>query len=133
MKKDIPFPKVEGVHIAIVKEKVENEMEWAAYIINENDHAITNLMITSKGYGEAKGERINTSDLRRFIEKVDAQSALKYEIIPEELLGITNEFWLSYYIDRTIYDKKYIFLPDSLIDENLVSLPVLDQKGVLIE
>lgn len=133
MKKDIPFPKVEGVHIAIVKEKVENEMEWAAYIINENNHAITNLMITSKGYGEAKGERINTSDLRRFIEKVDAQSALKYEIIPEELLGITNEFWLSYYIGRTIYDKKYIFLPDSLIDENLVSLPVLDQKGVLIE
>lgn len=133
MKKDISFPKVVGVHIAIVREQLEQEMEWAAYIINENDHPITNLMITSKGYGEADGERINTSDLRRYIEKVDGHSALKYEIIPEELLGITNEFWLSYYIDRTIYDKKYIFLPDSLIEDNLVTLPVVEAKGVLIE
>lgn len=133
MKKDIHFPRVEGVHIAIVRETVESELEWSAYIINENDFAITNLMITSKGYGEAKGEKINTSDLRRYIEKVDAHAAMKYEIIPEELLGITNEFWLSYYVDKTIYDKKYIFLPDTLIEDNLVPLPVLDMKGVLIE
>lgn len=133
MKKDIAFPKVVGVHIAIVRETVEKEVEWAAYIINENNHAITNVMVTSKGYGEAKGQTINTSNLRRYVEQVEAFSALKYEIIPEELLGITNEFWLSYYVGKTIYDKKYIFLPDSLIEENLVRLPVIETKGVLIE
>ena len=90
-------------------------------------------MVTSKGYGEAEGKNIQTTALRRYIEKVEANSSLKFEIIPEELLGITNEFWLSYYINKTIYDKKYIFLPDSLIEENLITVPIVNKKGVLIE
>ncbi|MAX81906.1 MAG: hypothetical protein CL843_17210 [Crocinitomicaceae bacterium] len=133
MKKDINFPKVQGVHIAILREQVEKEQEWAVYIINENNHDIVDLMVTSKGYGEAEGKNIQTTALRRYIEKVEANSSLKFEIIPEELLGITNEFWLSYYINKTIYDKKYIFLPDSLIEENLITVPIVNKKGVLIE
>ncbi len=132
MKKDIDFPQVSGVHMAIVKERYEQAEEWAVYIINENEVDLENVFITSKGYGESDGKQIKTTALRRFIGTVKANEALRFELIPEELLSINNEFWLSYYIERTIYDKKYIFVAESLIDDHVTNVPVLNKQGVLI-
>jgi hypothetical protein len=45
---------------------------------------------------------------------------------------LTNEYWLSFYIDNTIYDKKYIFLPESIVDDNLSKVPLVNKPGVII-
>lgn len=128
------IPKVEDVHIAIVKEVNEiNEVEWNVYIINEKETFLHGVMLTSKGYGKKGSEEIKTSTLRRQVKDIPAMAYQKVEILPEELHGITNEYWLSFYIEKQVFDKKYIFLPESIVEDNLTEIPVIHKKGILIE
>jgi hypothetical protein len=129
VKKDIKRPKVENVAMDIVKE--DNE-EWSVYLINQKNVTLTNVMVVSKGYGTVNGEEVKTSQLRHFIEEVPANTGAKVEKVVDEVFGLTNEYMLSFYIDSVIYDKKYIFLAESVIEENLVAIPLLEKPGVLI-
>ena len=45
---------------------------------------------------------------------------------------LNNEFFLSYYQDGIIYDKKYIFLPESIVESNFIKVPVVNKAGVMI-
>jgi hypothetical protein len=134
MKKDILFPKVEGVKIAVTLEIDEEENEfWDVQIINRNAFAIENVMVTSRGFGEKNGEEIKTSVLRHFIEKIEAQSINKIEAIQPELFSINNEYWLSYYVGNQLFDKKILFTPESIVKENLIELKPFGLVGVLHE
>lgn len=133
MRKDIEMPKVTDVAIAIVQEKNEDaQWVWMSYIINLKPQDITGVLIASKGYGQKDGEPIKTSILRHFFEKIDAESFQKIELITEDLLSINNEFWLSFYLGSTIYDKKYIFLSEAIQKTNLTSIPLMNKPGILI-
>ena len=37
------------------------------------------------------------------------------------------------HIGDQIFDKKFIFVPDSIVDENLISVPTLGLEGILHE
>src|SRR5690606_12214503 len=100
--------------------------------INEKQVPIKNVMVSSKGYGIKDEKEVKTSILRHFIGDIDPQDYAKIEAIDEQVFGLTNEYWLSYYIDGTIYDKKYIFLPESIIDNNHIKVPVMNKTDVLI-
>jgi hypothetical protein len=54
-------------------------------------------------------------------------------MIDEQTFGLNNEYWVSYYIGKQIYDKKFIFLPESIIDSNFIKLPVVNKPGVMIK
>ena len=50
MRKDIHTPKVEGVAMAVVREKdEEGEDAWYVYLINQTDQALTNVLVSSRG------------------------------------------------------------------------------------
>jgi hypothetical protein len=55
------------------------------------------------------------------------------ETIDPAVFHLFNEFWVSYYIGDTIYDKKFIFVPGSITESNLSYIPQLDMKGILHE
>lgn len=133
MKKDLPVNIVEDISIAVVLEnETPDTKNWTVYLINEKNVALGNVLITSKGYGIKDGKEVKTTTLRHFIGDVNASSSVKVEAIDTQVFGLTNEYWLSYYIDGTIYDKKYIFLPESIVDEHISKIPLLNQPGVLI-
>ncbi|MES2627702.1 MAG: hypothetical protein V4616_01925 [Bacteroidota bacterium] len=133
MRKDIEIPEVKGVSVGITKETAEDgESRWNVYLINQKDEPIESVLVSSTGYGEAKGEKTKTSTLRHFFEVIPAKSYVLIEPIMEELFGLTNEYWVSFYIDRTIFDKKFIFLPESIQLSNTTSIPVLHKAGILI-
>lgn len=133
MKKDLPENIVQDISIAVVLESDSPSGKvWNVYLINEKQIPIRNVMVSSKGYGVKDEKEVRTSVLRHFIGDVDPNDYARIEAIDEQVFWLTNEYWLSYYIDGTIYDKKYIFLPDSIIDENLIKIPVLNKPGVLI-
>lgn len=133
MKKDLPENIVEDIGIAVVLEgETPESRSWYVYLINRKKEVINNVLVSSKGYDFSNGKDIQTSLLRHFIGDVSGQSFAKIEPIDEALFGLTNEFWLSFYIDGTIYDKKYIFLPESIVDSNFVKIPILNKPGVLI-
>lgn len=133
MKKDLPENIVEDISIAVVFEgESPGTKVWNVYLINEKDVTIKNVLVSSKGYGTKDGKEVKTSVLRHFIGDITPDDYAKIEAIDVQVFGLTNEYWLSFYIDGVIYDKKYIFLPESIIDENLVRVPVLNKPGVLI-
>ena len=91
-------------------------------------------MVSSKGYGENKstGEKVNTSTLRHFLGDVDGNSFVKIEPIIEEVFGLNNEYWVSFFEGSQMYDKKFIFLAETICEENMINVPVINKKGVVI-
>ena len=133
MKKDLPENIVENIAIAIVMESATPEAKlWKVYLINLKNDAIETVLVSSKGYGEKNGENINTSILRHSIGNVPAKSFAEIELIDEQVFGLTNEYWLSYYIGSQIFDKKFIFVPESIVDSNMTRVPLLNKAGVMI-
>jgi hypothetical protein len=134
MIKDLPQNLVEDIAVAVALEKESAESKlWYVYLINLKDHPIENVLITSKGYGEKNGEQVKTSTLRHMMQTVNGQSTALIEPIDEQTFGLSNEYWVSYYIGREIYDKKFIFLPESIVEGNFIKLPVLNKVGVMIK
>lgn len=134
MKKDIEHPEVEDIAVAVVKEKNElDEENWYAYFLNLKNITVNNVLVTSRGYGVLDDEEIKTSTLRHFLEDVPPMSAMKIELIMDNVFGLNNEYWVSFYVGKTIYDKKYIFLPETIIEDNFTHIPILETQGVMIK
>lgn len=132
MKKDIDFIPVENVQLAVVKEKNDsNAMLWKVHILNKNEVAIKNILIASKGYGEKNGEEQSTSILRHYIEYIGAEDSAVIEPIDKNLFHLFNEYWVSYYIDAQIFDKKFLFVPGSINEQNMVYIDMIQNNGVL--
>jgi hypothetical protein len=127
MKRDIDFPKVEGVQVAVVRK----EDGWYVYLINKNTFIIENVLVTSRGYGIVEQERRETSVLRHRLGNVVSEASILIEPIDPEVFILNNEYWISYYVGNQIFDKKFIFIQGSIIEENFTSIPELQLKGVL--
>lgn len=127
---DIFIPEVKNVTVAVIKDETE-ESSWKVYLINKNEFPIENTLVSSKGYGEKEGEKQKTSVLRHFLETVDANGASLIEPIDPALFHLTNEYWVSYYVGRQIYDKRFVFVPDTICEDNLTFIKELEKEGVL--
>jgi hypothetical protein len=134
MKKDIHPPLVTDIALAIVKEVNElAETVWNVYLINlKKKETIEGVLVTSKGYGLLNGENVKTSTLRHFLDTIKPMSYAKVEPIMENVFGLNNEYWVSFFINKVMYDKKYVFLAESIKEENFIKIPVLDKRGVMI-
>lgn len=134
MLKDIPHLVVEEIAIAVVVEDNDaKEKEWNVYLINLKKERISNILVISKGYGILDGKEVKTSLLRHYFDYLESKCFLKVEPIIETLFGLNNEYWISFSLNGSMYDKKYIFLPESIIEENLVTVPLINKKGVMIK
>lgn len=132
MRKDIEFPTVEGVQIAIARKKNgTHEYEWFAYLINTNEIDLQNVIITCRGYGEINGEKRNTSTIRYYFEVVPAISHCLIEPISPEVFALNSEYWISYYIDNQIFDKQFVFAPEHITEANYKYIKQIDLEGIL--
>jgi hypothetical protein len=134
MKKDLPENIVEDIAITVVLMNDTPEVSsWTVYIVNLKEEPIKNVLISSKGYGEKNGKLVKTSILRHSLGDIKARAFAVVEAIDPEVFGLTNEYFLSYYIGDQIFDKKFIFLPESIVDNNLIRIPLIDKPGVMIK
>ena len=127
MKRDIDFVPVKDVFLSVVK----TEEGWKVYLLNRGKQTLKNVMVTSKGYGSKDGEKQETSILRHHFEQIEFGEYALIEPISPDVFHLNNEYWVSYYIGPQIFDKKYLFVPDSIVENNLVEIPELGLKGVL--
>ena len=133
MKDDIERPKVINVGVAMVKERNEtNEWIWNAYIFNLRDEAIENVLISSRGYGELNGQKKSTTVLRHFIENVNALDFKRIEPVMPDIFELNNEYWVSFYVNGVIHDKKFVFVKGSVEEGNMLDMPFMNSKGVMI-
>jgi hypothetical protein len=132
MIKDINIPQVKNVTLAVARKKAIGESdEWKVYLINNNDFEIENTLVASKGYGEKDGEKQSTSVLRHFLETVPARSVALIEPIDQGVFHLNNEYWVSYYIGKQIFDKRFVFVPDTICEDNITFIRELEMEGVL--
>jgi len=133
MKKDIQIPEVTNIFIAVVKEfnKEFQCDDWNAYIINNKEVAIEMVIIVSKGYDEDK--LLQTSVMRKKIEKLPAKSFAKIELLQGEVVNITNFFNVTFFEGNTMYDKKYVFEKGTIKEGALHNIPLLNKRGIVIK
>ncbi len=133
MLKDIIEPAFDGVGVAVIHEEGdENEMVWNVYLINFNNALIDGVLISSKGYGTINNEEVKTSVLRHMLNEIDALDYGKIEPLHEDLITLNNEYWVSFYLDGKIYDRKFVFVENTIDKNRLAHINVIDKKGILI-
>ena len=136
MREELMGPKVEKVGVAVVQQiNTDNQLEYNVYLLNLRDDIMEGLIINSTGYGENvnTGEKIKTSTLRHCIEVLLPNEAARIEPIMDDVFGISNEYWVSFWIDDVLYDKKFIFPPETICEKNLKEIKILGAKGILIQ
>lgn len=137
MKQDISFDPIEGVSVAVVLAadkavNAEGQPIWQVYLLNENDYSLENVIINANGYGQQPdGEKVRTSTLRYLFQEIPPHTAVPVEPIDPSLFHLNNQYWVSYYRGPQIFDKKFIFVPDSIVPDNFSHIPLLDRVGVL--
>ncbi|GHA23590.1 hypothetical protein GCM10007103_00800 [Salinimicrobium marinum] len=131
MKKDIDIPEVKDVFMAVVREenKEFRSLDWNAYVINDRSTPIDTVLIVTRGYDEKDA----TATMRHTIKELPPQSFAKVEFLQEEVLKLINEFSVSFFAEGKLFHKKFNFRKNSINENALRELPVMQQKGVLAE
>lgn len=131
MKKDIDIPEVKDVFIAVVREenKEFRTLDWNAYIINDRSTPIDTVLIVTRGYDD----KDSTATMRHTVKELPPQSFAKVEFLQDDVLKLINEFSVSFFAEGKMYHKKYIFKKNSINENALRDLPVMQQKGVLAQ
>ena len=135
MKKDIIIPKVENVFMAAVQEWNDDFMEkvWYVYLVNDSDYDLDSVMVVSKAFGTIDGEMKKTSLLRHAFVKVPAVSVVKVEMVEKSVLALNNEFMVTYFIESTLYDKKFTFRTNTINEKDTEEVPILFVNGVIVK
>ena len=134
MKKDIILPKVDRVDVVVILED-ELTNEYNVYLWNHSEDIIEGIIITSAGFGEdpMTGEKILTATLRHSLEVLLPNEVAKIEVIMPEVFGLYNEYWLSFWVNDILYDKQFLFPPESIIPSNFKLINQFGKKGVLAQ
>ncbi len=136
MREELLGPKVENVAVAVIEEIGEdNEKIYNVYLANFREDIMEGIIITSKGYGENAntGERVTTSTLRHCIEVMLPNEVAKIEPIMPDVFGLSNEYWVSFWVNDVMYDKKFVFLAETIQPKNIAYIPQLKSNGIIIQ
>jgi hypothetical protein len=128
MKKDIEIPVVKDVYVIMVHEwdKEFLSKNWNAYILNKGENSIEMALVVSKGYD---GDR-KTSTMRYAFGSIAAKGFEKIEMVTEDVLALNNEFFVTYYLDKKLYERRFLFEKNSVSEKNLRPIPLLEMEGV---
>lgn len=131
MKKDIEIPIAKDVYVALIHEWNDEFLskDWNAYVLNNRKTPIQMVLIVSKGFDDD----VKTSTMRHAIGVVGARSYEKVELVQEDVLRLNNEFFVTYYADDKLYEKRFVFEKGSVSERNLVHIPLIEKDGILAQ
>ena len=135
MQKDIIIPKVENVYVAAVQEWNDDFMEnsWYAYLVNDGGVKLEMAIVVSRAYGQINGEDRKTGTFRHAFKEVESHSAVKIELLENNVLQLNNEFLVTFFIGDKLYDKSYVFRANTINDKAMTDVPVMHKRGVLVK
>jgi hypothetical protein len=131
MKKDIEIPIAKDVHVAVIYEWNHDftSKDWYAYLINNRNTPIDMVLIVSKGYDD----ELKTSTMRHGFGLVAPKSFEKIELLYEAVFKLDNEFFVTFYADNKLYEKRFVFEKNTISEKNLVAIPLIEKEGILAE
>jgi hypothetical protein len=133
MIKDIELIEVNDVGIAVVPQYPHNlKSSCDVYFINMKSSPVTNVLISVSGEGWVDGIEKKTTVLRYVLNDVAPKTAVKFEYMLPETLGLSNRYWVSFYENGKIQDKKFLLDPKNYHEENFEIITLLIQPGILL-
>jgi len=128
LKKDIEIPEVEGVFIAAVLEdnREFRSRDWNAYIINAKPVPLEMILIVTRGYDSKR----STATMRHTIKVLPARSFAKIEFLQDEVLGLNNEFLVTFFEGNSMFEKTFTLVKNSVKESEIKELPVMPVKGI---
>jgi len=129
MKKDIEIPVAKEVYVAIIHEWNDDFLskDWNAYIINNRNDTIEMVLVVSKGFDGDK----KTSTMRHGIGLVAAKSYEKIELLQESVLSLNNEFFVTFFADDKLFERRFLFPKNSVNETDLKRIPLIEKEGIL--
>lgn len=129
MKKDIKIPDSKDVYVAIVLEEHPeyHTKDWNAYIINDGNTAIDTVIIVSKGFSATK----TTAEFRHQVNVLPPKSYAKIEFIEQKLLTINNQFFVTYFKNNTLLEKRFLFKANTIKQTHIKPIPVMSLQGII--
>lgn len=85
------------------------------------------VLVVSKGF---EVER-KTSTMRHGIRSVGAKSFEKIEMVQEEVLALNNEFFVTFFAEGKLYERRFVFLKNSVKQNAIKTIPVIEREGIL--
>lgn len=133
MKKDIIIPEVENVYVVAIKEWNEDfgENSWYAYLLNTTSEKLEMAMVVSNATGIINGEERKTGSFRHAFNEVLPETAIKVELLENNVLQLNNHFMLTYFLNGKLYDKNFTFEANTIKDENTTELQTINRMGIL--
>jgi len=129
MKKDIQISKVENVQIIATKEWDKDFLaqHWNVYVINNREDIIESVLVLSRGKNKDK----KTSTLRHGLGDLPPHTGKKVELITEEVFSFTNEYIVTFFAEGKLFDRSFIFEPQSISEKNAVFIDLMGQGCVV--
>ena len=90
-------------------------------------------MVTSKGYNDIEGKDLRTATMRYPLGDILAKTAVVIEQIDPQVFEIYNEFWVTFFEDGRLLERKFIFGPFTIDANFLEPIPVISQKGIPVK
>jgi hypothetical protein len=73
-----------------------------------------------------------TSLLRHAFLEIPAVSVQKVEMIEKNVVQLNNEFMVTYFLNGSLYDKKFIFKKNFPDKEEIEEIPILFVDGFVV-
>lgn len=129
MKKDIEIPVAKDVYVAAIYEWNDEFLskEWNTFIINNRTTKIDMVLVVSKGFD---GDR-RTSVMRHSLGTIEAKSFKKVELLLEDVLTLSNEFFVTYFADNKIYEKRFLFEKNTISENTPTTISLIEKNGIL--
>jgi hypothetical protein len=67
------------------------------------------------------------------LEVLLPNEAAKIEPMMEEVFAIDNEFWISFWVNDDLFDKKFVFPAGTIDPLKMELIPLLGFKGSLLQ
>ena len=75
-------------------------------------------------------EERRTGTFRHAFAKVEPRTAVKVELLENNVLQLNNEFMLSYFANGQLYDKTFVFRVNTINEKATADLPIINKRGV---
>jgi len=129
MKKDIEIPFAENIQIIATKEWDKDFLAktWNVYFVNNREELIEMILVMSRGNSDKK----KTTTLRHGLGDLPGHTAAKVEFITEEVFGFSNEYLVTFFSNGKLFERTFVFNPQSISEENTVFIDLMGQDCVL--
>ena len=102
---------------------------WQVYLINNREEIIETVLVMSRG----SNAELKTSTLRHGLGDLGPKTFSKIEFLPMEVLGFVNEYWVTFFSEGKLFERRFVFEAGSISETAVVGIPLMNVPGIIAQ